>query len=177
MRQLRRRDKLKEIGLQKITDDFRSAATAGAGDGGHGGGPFRLGLGALGRLLRRRRGGLEDTFAPPCEGVLTSPFGPRWGKLHRGVDIAAETGTPIKSVGAGVVAFSGWDGPGYGHLVEIDHGDSMATRYAHCRYGSQHAPFSTRDVLKQRSSGRSVIMTGKSWREKAPASQRLVCMT
>jgi len=135
MRQMRRKDKLREIGLQKLTDDFKRAASLGLDNGakshGHGG-PFRFGLKSLGQIFRRRQRGLGDTFVPPCEGVLTSPFGPRWGKVHRGIDIAAETGTPIKSVGAGVVTFSGWDGPGYGHLVEIDHGDGMATRYAHC---------------------------------------------
>ena len=56
----------------------------------------------------------------------------RWGRLHRGIDIAADIGTPIKSVGRGVVTFSGWDGPGYGHLIEVNHGKGYKTRYAHC---------------------------------------------
>ena len=65
-------------------------------------------------------------------GVLTSPFGPRWGSTHRGIDLAAEEGSPILSAAAGVVSFSSYDGPGYGNLVEVDHGKGVKTRYAHC---------------------------------------------
>ncbi len=54
---------------------------------------------------------------------------------HYGVDFAARTGTPIRSVGDGRVTRAGWKG-GYGRLVEISHGGAMKTRYAHLRrYG------------------------------------------
>lgn len=54
---------------------------------------------------------------------------------HLGVDFAARTGTPVRSVGDGRVTHSGWKG-GYGRMVEVTHGTAMKTRYAHLRrYG------------------------------------------
>lgn len=54
---------------------------------------------------------------------------------HYGVDFAARTGTPIRAVADGRITYRGWKG-GYGRLVEISHGGSMKTRYAHLRrYG------------------------------------------
>ena len=73
----------------------------------------------------------------PVEGRLTSNFGWRtnpWGgsggEHHRGVDIAAPTGTNIVATGGGTVVFSGWSGA-YGHKVIIDHGIGIRTLYAH----------------------------------------------
>ncbi len=66
----------------------------------------------------------------PVSGPITSPFGMRWGKLHPGLDIGAGMGTPIKAAAAGTVLVAGYDG-GYGNLVVIDHGNSLATAYAH----------------------------------------------
>ena len=49
---------------------------------------------------------------------------------HTGVDISADFGTPVIAAGAGRVTFAGSRGE-YGRLVEIDHGDGYASRYAH----------------------------------------------
>ncbi len=54
----------------------------------------------------------------------------RWGRMHEGVDIAASTGTPIWAAAAGTVIHAGWLG-GYGNLVVVDHGNGLATAYAH----------------------------------------------
>ena len=51
--------------------------------------------------------------------------------MHRGLDIAARTGTPIKAADGGKVIFAGRKGA-YGNLVEIDHGNGYVTRYGHC---------------------------------------------
>ena len=53
----------------------------------------------------------------------TSGFGPRWGRLHGGVDYAAPIGTPIPSPSGGVVSFAsnGWNG-GFGNLVKVRNG-------------------------------------------------------
>ncbi|NLI11582.1 MAG: M23 family metallopeptidase, partial [Peptococcaceae bacterium] len=67
----------------------------------------------------------------PLAGVITSPFGPRDGKQHEGIDIAAEEGTPVRATAAGRVVFAGPRGT-YGLAVIIDHGDGTRTLYAHC---------------------------------------------
>jgi murein DD-endopeptidase MepM/ murein hydrolase activator NlpD len=66
----------------------------------------------------------------PVSGPITSPFGMRWGKLHPGIDISAPTGTPIRAAASGRVVSAGRDG-GYGNLTVIDHGNGLATAYAH----------------------------------------------
>lgn len=57
---------------------------------------------------------------------------PIWGdrRPHRGVDYGAPTGTPVRSVGDGVVEFAGTQG-GYGQVVEVRHSDDRSTVYAH----------------------------------------------
>ncbi|HSK96670.1 MAG TPA: M23 family metallopeptidase [Euzebyales bacterium] len=72
----------------------------------------------------------DPALAWPAKGEKTSEFGPRWGRMHKGIDIAADTGTPIVAASDGRVTFSGWKG-GYGKTIEIDHGDGVVTRYAH----------------------------------------------
>ena len=51
-------------------------------------------------------------------------------RAHRGVDYGAPTGTPVRSVGDGVVEFAGWQN-GYGNVVQIKHSNDRATTYAH----------------------------------------------
>ncbi|CDM96605.1 MAG: peptidoglycan DD-metalloendopeptidase family protein [Limnospira sp. PMC 1291.21] len=67
----------------------------------------------------------------PAEGILTSGYGWRWGRMHRGIDIAGPVGTPILAAAPGVVIFSGWNSGGYGNLVELEHPDGSVTLYAH----------------------------------------------
>lgn len=67
----------------------------------------------------------------PAKGVLTSGYGWRWGRMHKGIDIAAPVGTPIVAAAAGKVVTSGWNDGGYGNLVEIEHSDGSVTLYAH----------------------------------------------
>lgn len=66
---------------------------------------------------------------PVASARLSSKYGPRWGRMHWGIDLACPTGTPVLSAAAGRVSYAGWRS-GYGWLVEIDHG-SYKTRYAH----------------------------------------------
>jgi murein DD-endopeptidase MepM/ murein hydrolase activator NlpD len=61
---------------------------------------------------------------------VTSCFGPRWGRLHAGVDLAAPHGTAVVAAGAGVVVAAGPNG-GYGNTILIDHGDGWLTHYGH----------------------------------------------
>ncbi len=67
----------------------------------------------------------------PTEGLISSDYGWRWGKIHQGIDIAAEIDTPVWAVSDGIVEFAGWDDSGYGNMVDIRHHDGSITRYAH----------------------------------------------
>ena len=67
---------------------------------------------------------------------LTSPFGVRMdpflheAAMHTGLDFRGTIGEPIHATAAGTVTNAGWSG-GYGKMVEIDHGNGLATRYGH----------------------------------------------
>lgn len=74
---------------------------------------------------------LGISLARPVSGTITSRFGSRGRSTHTGLDIANNTGTPIKAAAAGTVTFSGWKGS-YGNLVIISHGNGVQTYYAHC---------------------------------------------
>ena len=66
----------------------------------------------------------------PVSGPITSPFGPRWGSFHPGIDIGVPYGTPIEAAASGTVIYCGWES-GYGNLVVIDNGGDLATAYGH----------------------------------------------
>lgn len=67
---------------------------------------------------------------------ISSGFGMRrhpilgYSRMHRGVDFAAPTGTPVYAAGEGTVAFAGWRGD-YGRTVVLRHSSGISTLYAH----------------------------------------------
>jgi murein DD-endopeptidase MepM/ murein hydrolase activator NlpD len=69
-------------------------------------------------------------FVRPGDGARTSGYGPRWGRLHAGVDLAAGTGAPVRATAAGTVLSAGVES-GYGKCVRIAHPDGTVTLYAH----------------------------------------------
>ena len=69
-------------------------------------------------------------FIWPCDGVVVSGFGMRWGRMHEGIDVGCAYGTPNRAAAAGTIIYSGWLG-GYGNLVVVDHGNGLSTAYAH----------------------------------------------
>jgi len=75
-------------------------------------------------------GSSSSGFIWPVNGVVTSGFGWRWGRMHEGIDIAAPSGTPIRAAAAGRVIYTGYMS-GYGNITIIDHGNGLATAYAH----------------------------------------------
>jgi murein DD-endopeptidase MepM/ murein hydrolase activator NlpD len=69
-------------------------------------------------------------FIRPAKGAITSPFGPRWGRMHKGLDIDINYG-PVYAAGDGKVVYTGNKGDGYGVKIVIDHGDGYGTLYGH----------------------------------------------
>jgi LysM repeat protein len=67
----------------------------------------------------------------PAKGLFTSGYGWRWGRMHKGIDVANSVGTPIVAAQHGRVTFAGWSDGGYGYLVEITHDDGSRSMYAH----------------------------------------------
>ncbi|MBE6058204.1 M23 family metallopeptidase [Clostridium sporogenes] len=79
------------------------------------------------------RGGTNEkiALAMPTSGCITSKFGKRWGKFHKGLDIGAPSGNAIYSSLDGRVIYSGWE-EGYGKVIKIKHNSELITIYAHC---------------------------------------------
>jgi murein DD-endopeptidase MepM/ murein hydrolase activator NlpD len=96
---------------------------------------IRLARGHVDRLTRTlatvpirkpMTGELESTSG---FGMRADPF-IRAPAMHTGLDFRAETGEPARATATGTVTIAGWNG-GYGKMVEVDHGNGFATRYAH----------------------------------------------
>jgi|TARA_R110002073_G_scaffold42290_9_gene118626 murein DD-endopeptidase MepM/ murein hydrolase activator NlpD len=95
-------------------------------------------LNQMDRLNLYRIAAQKAPFATPVKSAFrfTSQFGfrrdPKTGgrRMHKGVDFAASTGTPLYATADGVVTHSGW-ASGYGRLVKIQHDFGVETRYAH----------------------------------------------
>lgn len=95
-------------------------------------------LGVLQSLLTNRQAlaNLIPSGMPVLGGYITSPYGMRIDpftghrSFHPGIDIGVPKGSAVHAVAPGVVTYAGVR-PGYGDVVEIDHGDGYMTRYAH----------------------------------------------
>ena len=73
---------------------------------------------------------VEELYMTSSYGYRRDPFNGR-GAFHSGVDFAAPTGTPILAAASGVVRYAEYH-PQYGYMIDLDHGDGLVTRYAHC---------------------------------------------
>ena len=69
-------------------------------------------------------------FIWPLNGAINSYYGPRWGRMHNGLDIDGTTGDAVVATKSGRVISAGPYG-GYGNAVVIDHGGGFASVYAH----------------------------------------------
>lgn len=63
--------------------------------------------------------------------VFTSGVGPRWGRIHNGVDLAAPTGTPSAAIASGVAELARWTTGGYGNLIIIKHDNGYYSLNGH----------------------------------------------
>ncbi|MBR6523215.1 MAG: peptidoglycan DD-metalloendopeptidase family protein [Clostridia bacterium] len=70
-------------------------------------------------------------FVQPYFGTITSRFGSRWGRTHKGTDIGGDIGDPIKAADNGIVITAEYQENGYGNIIIIDHQNGVHTWYAH----------------------------------------------
>ncbi len=77
-----------------------------------------------------RKAVVRSGYFRPNGGGISSYYGMRWGRLHKGVDFNGSYGSPVRAVTSGRVISAGYDG-GYGNLVQIRHSDGIVTAYAH----------------------------------------------
>ncbi|MFW5771322.1 MAG: M23 family metallopeptidase [Spirochaetota bacterium] len=95
-------------------------------------------------------------FISPASGTRTSDYGYRIDPItknkssfHKGIDIAAPRGTPVKATASGVVGKSGYYNNGYGNLVVIQHADNLVSYYGHLdkRYAKKGDRVTRGDVI------------------------------
>ena len=125
-------------------------------------------LETLDALLAKRK--IQDDIfiagRPVQKGWMASRFGRRTDPFtgnvafHAGVDFAAREGTDVISVAAGVVTVAGRH-PEYGNMVEINHGNGYATRYAH----NKSNLVKVGDVVKK---GQIIALVGSTGRSTGP---------
>ena len=118
------------------------------------------------RLLESRLTALMIPNSRPVDSAVGSGFGfrsdPFSGRaaLHTGLDFPAESGTPVQAAAGGVVLSSA-PHPEYGHLVELDHGNGLSTRYAH----NSRVTVRAGDLVKR---GQVIAEVGSSGRSTGP---------
>ncbi len=118
------------------------------------------------RLFESRLQALLRPSTPPVEGTVGSGFGfrsdPLTGRtaLHTGLDFPADIGTPVRAAAGGLVQGIEWH-PEYGHLVVLDHGGGLSTRYAHL----SRALVAAGDLVKR---GQTIAEVGNSGRSTGP---------
>lgn len=109
---------------------------------------------------------LTPSAQPVNEGFMGSAFGwrhdPFTGRvsMHEGLDFAAPVGTPIKAAAGGVVIAAEYH-PAYGHMIDLDHGNGLTTRYAHA--SKLHVKLG--DIVKR---GQLIADVGSSGRSTGP---------
>jgi murein DD-endopeptidase MepM/ murein hydrolase activator NlpD len=103
---------------------------------------------------------------PVEEGFISSYFGRRadpftgYSAEHRGLDFAGPQGTKVVSVAAGLVTFAG-ERAGYGQMIEINHGNGLATRYCH----NEQLMVKQGDMVRK---GQEVALMGSTGRSTGP---------
>jgi murein DD-endopeptidase MepM/ murein hydrolase activator NlpD len=103
---------------------------------------------------------------PVQDGWISSYFGHRtdpftgFNAVHKGVDFAGPPGTAVSSVAAGLVTFAG-DRAGYGEMIEINHGNGLATRYCH----NEKLLVKTGDMVRK---GQEVALIGSTGHSTGP---------
>lgn len=73
------------------------------------------------------------TLEWPAAGTMTDGYGPRWGRMHLGVDVGILSSLDVRAATSGTVNAAGWltGYEGYGNVVTIDTGKGFSLLYAH----------------------------------------------
>lgn len=77
------------------------------------------------------KGTATGDFSSPYSGNLSSRFGSRGARTHKGIDVTGKVGDPIAAADGGEIVYADWE-DGYGLVVKIDHKNGYTTVYAHC---------------------------------------------
>lgn len=93
----------------------------------------------------------------PVTGMVTSQFGRRGSRMHDGIDIDADEGTPVHAASSGEVVYADQRLSGYGKMIIIRHNNDLFTAYAH----NQRNLVSKGDKVK---SGDVIARVGKTGR-------------
>jgi murein DD-endopeptidase MepM/ murein hydrolase activator NlpD len=69
----------------------------------------------------------------PADGTITDGYGPRWGRMHLGVDVGILASLDVRAAASGTVSAAGWltGYEGYGNVVTVDLGGGWSMLYAH----------------------------------------------
>ena len=69
----------------------------------------------------------------PADGTMTDSYGPRWGRMHLGIDVGILASLDVRAAASGTVTASGWltGYEGYGNVVTVDVGEGYSVLYAH----------------------------------------------
>jgi murein DD-endopeptidase MepM/ murein hydrolase activator NlpD len=95
-------------------------------------------------------------FISPASGTRTSDYGYRVDPItkksssfHKGIDIAAPRGTPVKATASGVVKKSAYYNNGYGNLIVVQHAENLVSYYGHLdkRYAKKGDRVTRGDVI------------------------------
>ncbi len=68
---------------------------------------------------------------PVDAGIISSEYGERHGRMHKGMDIAGDVGEPINAIAGGQVIYAGNGMRGYGNVVILRHDKNLTSLYAH----------------------------------------------
>ncbi|MBS0289188.1 MAG: M23 family metallopeptidase [Proteobacteria bacterium] len=127
-------------------------------------------LSALHQALQTRLGHQELSLfgqgKSAAEGWVSSFFGLRQDPFtgrkawHAGVDIVGKEGAQVKALAGGIVSYAATKG-GYGHLVEIQHANGLATRYGH----NKEILVAPGELVKK---GQTIALLGSSGRSTGP---------
>jgi murein DD-endopeptidase MepM/ murein hydrolase activator NlpD len=95
--------------------------------------PARASRSRAATIVKTKKPALTGGWVRPSYAAVVSPYGPRWGRMHKGIDFGAHYGAPIRAIGDGYVIGAGYlsEESGYGQITLIRHSNGYVSAYAH----------------------------------------------